>query len=315
MNEEGNEKVFNDSATGTVDLIGHNVLGDFAFFEPEYITNLIYISEHDEAKWIEDTTKHIPVVRALSRSTYFQWAMAINGLHIAQEKYNSKEWKKTRRKFVIRSQFPTGMKNMVEWSGPRAADAHIKTVNKMAAWGYIELYAVLEKSILDFYEIYIDHHPNILLRGADNKDIRALQRKARDGNQSDKNKWTEAWNAKKDKWRKRKLYNGLHKVLLGYINASGLEKPSGYKRDVNTWGKTLEAIGMIRHLLVHGAAEYTKELEDLCKLPYIQFPCREGDTIEMSTQHLQSILLFTEQLWDALNISLMEKAYSMDGPK
>lgn len=99
MSEEYSQK--EPDSTGTVDLVGHRVLGDIELIPQDLFTNTIMAATSEQGHWIEHFTSMIGPSRARFRSTYFHWAMAINGLHVAAEKYRSKEWKNPYKRFTI----------------------------------------------------------------------------------------------------------------------------------------------------------------------------------------------------------------------
>lgn len=156
---------------GTVDLVGHTIIETAGFVDaPE---NIVVAAKTDRGRWIEEATAQVGPARARFRSAYFHWAMAINGLHVAAERYNDVTWQATHGNFTISGVRAdrTGRASralLAEWPGAQAAAAHLATAPKMCAWGYIELYAALETLVFDLYRVYLSrqHHSRRRLQGA-----------------------------------------------------------------------------------------------------------------------------------------------------
>jgi hypothetical protein len=305
--EDGKEPI----ATGTVDLVGHVVLGDARLVPPADVTNVIMKAATDNGRWIETLTSQIGPARARFRSTYYHWAMAINGLHIAAERYASAERQAQHGDFVITGiRPPESRAVLASWSGGEASHAYRSTLPKMAAWGYIELYAALESSIFEFYRSYWDLHPDRLIRGPDFKDLRRLKRaaEAEGADEAAFAAWNEAWSERLDGWHRRKLYDGLHKVFLAFCAETGLKTPSNYEETtIDTWAETIEGLGLLRHLLIHGEQVVPDELEAFCAKPHsMSFKFKTGDPLRVDLFHLQAFELFSDQLLTGLNISATE---------
>jgi len=299
---------------GTIDLVGHTIV-PVASTDPSLgaeFQNIVSRATSDRGAWIESLTLRIGDQRALFRSTYFQWALAINGLHLAAERYGSTEWQQLNKEFTI-SGLQAGKDGRVspallaQWPGEKAAKAHLDTAPKMCAWGFIELYACFEEFVFDLYRTYLRHHPDDLLRGKEFQHLRQLRRES----QIDPTKreaWSSAFEGRLVQWQRKRLYDGLDAVLLALFKSTGLKKPSHYRKSTpETWAESLRGIGLVRHLLVHGAQEVPEELGEFCKQPHaVGFDFREGEPLKIELRHLQCAELFSDQLLSAVNLSLVE---------
>ncbi|MDC0715106.1 hypothetical protein POL68_42050 [Stigmatella sp. ncwal1] len=106
--------------------------------------------------------------------------------------------------------------------------------------------------------------------------------------------WEDAWRNRLDTWQRKRLYDGLHRVFLAFCT-------------VETWAETIEGMGLVRHLLVHGESKVTAELAAFCAKPHsMKLGFKEGEPLSMHLFHLQAFEAFTDQLLNALNISLAE---------
>jgi hypothetical protein len=301
-------------ARGTTDLVGHRVLNSSDLdVTREPIHNVIIPSKTKRGAWIEESTRLIGPARARFRSTYFHWAMASNGLHVAAEKYSSLEWKATHQ-FTIdgaRTSADGSVHKvpLAVWPGDKAAAAHLATAPKMMTWGYIELYAALEEFVFEIFRTYLNHHPDQLLRGDEFRDLRKLQRAA-DADPSRRGEWDTAWQARLEGWQRRKLYDSLHRVFLSYCQMTGLREPRDYTRTtVATWAETIEGIALVRHLLVHGEQTVTDELASFCAKPHsLSFGFKKDEPLRLDLHHLLAFECFADQLLNALNRSFSEHA-------
>jgi len=141
------------------------------------VNNIIYENGNGEFQWIEESTKELAEWNNIFRSTYIRWALAINGLHVAQEKYNDPNFFNHKAFTVgglINNNGSPEMGNLLVLDGKTAAKAHFDTVNMIASYGLIDLYGLIEEFILSLYRIYWNHHPKEMLRGPENKDARRI---------------------------------------------------------------------------------------------------------------------------------------------
>lgn len=296
---------------GTVDLVGHTVL-DTSRVADVLPHNVVIRAKSTQGQWVQQVMEMIGPARATFRSTYFHWAMALNGLDVAAARYRDPKWQAEHPAFTISGVRTdrTGLAETVllaEWPGPKAAEAHIATAPKMFAWGYIELFAALESFVFDMYRRYLTHNPGPIIHGDEFKDLRRLRREA-EADPARVAEWEAAFRARLDAWHRNKLYAGLERVFLAFINTSGLKAPASYKHTTpETWSETIRALAIVRHLLVHGERLVSQDLGDLCAKPFtLSLGFKAGDPLRLELRHLQTFELFVYQLLGALNISLLE---------
>lgn len=151
------------------DFVGHNVLefGDASPSDGIPINNVIYRTDDPDLKWIETTTEKIGRWRALFRSTYIGWAVTINGLHVAREKYADPSWLKNHEFQVSSVREGAGeavMRPIALWDSKKVADAHLKPLGVICAYGLVDLYSCLEEFVFDFYRAYLQHEPSPLMQ-------------------------------------------------------------------------------------------------------------------------------------------------------
>lgn len=296
---------------GDVDLVGHNIVS----IPEEHvgplppINNIAIRAAHPEDKWIEDATVQIGDWRAKLRSTYIRWALAINGLHVAAERYENPQWQSQGNKFCVTSlRLDDG--GIAEWDGLTASEAHRKTVPMLSAFGIIDLYANLEEVIFVLYRIYLNYHPEKILEGGEFKDLRRLRRQA-ESDASQRSVWENAWQDRLDSWHRKKLYDGLGRVFKSLCNSAGIKEPSTYEHTtVETWAESIEIVALVRNALIHGVTTVSKDLSIACSKPHsATFDFKEGEPLVIHLRHLQGVDLFCEQLLSAINLSLVELVY------
>jgi len=289
---------------GTENLFGHFLVGTEQLTEPA--DNVIIVAKTPQGKWVEACSELIGPFRNKFTSTYLHWSLAINGLFVAAEKYGDERWKNS---FIVNAIRKNSQEPIVSWSGEEAKEAHLLTVRKMASWGFIEMYALLEDFVLDLYVTYHDHDRTTLVKGDSNRELRRLKRAAEstEGSELERQEWENAWTERLEAWRKKKLYDGLHKVFLAFFTTTGLKKPESFTQtSPETWAKTLEAFGLVRHSLIHGAKQVGQDLADISKLAHVPMEFIEGEKLNINFSHLQVIELFCDQILGALNLSLAE---------
>lgn len=284
-------------------------VADPAIGERESVQNMILKTEDPALKWIEEATSRIGDWRAFERSVYMRWAITINALHVARDRYrNSPETLLT-----IDALRTTGKKTnrvrMAGWNGEEAARNHEATIPMMAAYAVQDMFGSLEEIVLELYEIFLRGNPAVLMEGKEFKPLRAAFR-AKDVGETEAAAFDTAWEERIAGWRRKRTFEGLHKVFGSFWTAAGLARPSVYKlSDFGDWQRVMETIGEIRHLVTHGEDKVSKRLGDLCAAqPHLGMAFKEGERLEVTLMDLWIVEHFTDSLLNAINISLMEKA-------
>lgn len=304
---------------GGFDLVGHNIYPP-GTYKLGPIDNFIITPTEPAHMWIGELTRKIGPWRARMRSTYIRWALSINGLEVASQKYEDTTWRST-KKFVVTSlrtqgeRRPDGSRKptktiIAEWDGATAAEAHRNTMPMVAAFGVMDLYGNLEEFVFDVFKAFINAHSQHLLKGDEFKELRRLRREA-ESDEAKKQEWEAAWAARLDQWQRKKLYDGLGKVFRSFCSSAGITAPSFHKNaTTDHWAETIDIIGLVRNSLAHGVSIVTPELADACKKPHrMTFDFEEGEPLVVHLYHLQGVDLFCDQLLTALNVSLVEKVH------
>jgi hypothetical protein len=291
------------------DFVGHQKfsLDSASLGDLPSIQNFIVEPKSADHVWIKETSSKIGDWRANFRSTYFRWALAINGLSVASNHYESRAQEP--KGFTITSLRSVGVQQIALWDFDTAAKNHRDTMPMLAAWGVADLYSAMEEFVFEFYKIYLHQHPNSLIQGDDFQQLRRLRRAASQGAEH-QTAWEAAWAERLANWQRKRLYDGLGKVFYSYTEVAGLKSPSIYKlTSVETWADTIKGIGELRNCFAHGATTVTKELSDFSQQPYsMLFDFIEGQPLKIELRHLQSVEFFLDQLLTAINLSLIERA-------
>lgn len=297
------------STRGQVDLVGHIVLPSRALLPGAVAPNNIIVRSPKEAAdaWIASASARIGEWRANLRSTYIRWALAINGLEVAANRYDDSAFHD--KEFLVHSISADSPKVVIAaWDGSTAAKAHRSTMPMLAAFGVIDMYAGLEEALFDFYRVFLSQHQGLILQGEEFKDLRRLRRDAASSAEATA-AWEAAWSARLDAWQRRRLYDGLGKVFRAFCAQAGLKEPSIYRHTtVDTWAEVIDGIAYLRNALVHGSKTVPKELAEFSQKPYATtFDFEEGSPLVVTLLHLQGVQLFCEQLLTGLNLSMVEK--------
>ncbi len=291
------------------DFVGHQkfTLAKTNLGEFSPINNFIVEPKKPDDIWIKETSSKIGDWRATFRSTYFRWALAINGLEVASAHYQSRRAEP--RGFTITSLRSNGIEHIALWNFETAWKNHKDTMPMLAAWGVADLYSTMEEFVFDFYKVFLDQHPGSLIKRGEFQHLRKLRREADQGGQHQA-AWETAWAERFGNWQRKHLYDGLSKVFLSYIKVTGLKMPSIHKlATVETWADTIKGIGELRNCFAHGMATVTKELSDFSQKPHsMLFDFVVGEPLSIELRHLQSVECFLDQLLTAINLSLIERA-------
>lgn len=292
------------------DFVGHQIFdfGDAKPNDTRPINNVIVRTNDSALKWAEETTEKIGEWRALFRSTYISWAVTINGLHLAREKYSDPEWMKNHRFKVSSVRVNHNQPAIVpiaEWDSDVVSDAHMKPIPMLCSYGVIDLYTCLEEFVFDFYEIYLRQNPDPLMQGSEFRDLRQMYRERNESPEV----WQAALSERLENWKRKRLYDGLGKVFRAYSEVARLETPSGYSlTTIETWAECIDAFSLLRNCLIHGATVAPDELAEFSTAEHrMGFDFKSGEPLKVSLNHLMNLDCFCDSLLTGLNISLYER--------
>lgn len=269
-----------------------------------------------ESKWVQEINEVVMEFGGVFHSIFLRWAVTINGLHVAADKYSNPEWKKKGMGFTVQ-----GIRNRKDGSGPEytnvrvwdgsmASVVHSSSIPMLAAWAFCNMYSCLEEFIFKIFRVYLNSNPLEICKGEEYKDIRKIYH-ARDKSNEQHSAWIEAWSERLESWHRKKLYEGLEKVFKNFINKTGLQIPSFYgaKYDYNDIAKTLGGIALIRNCFVHGVTKVPPELALFCESFHsLFFSFTEGESFSLSINDLATLEYFTDTFTQTLNNSLFELA-------
>jgi len=281
---------------------------DWKASDRQPIDNIVHRTDKDEERWIAESTERLGDWRDMSRTVYLRWSLTINAMEIARDHYANLPADRALQTFTLRSTSEESMHvPLATWSGPETAQNYASSQELVAAYGFADMYGVIEDIVFDAYEIYLRHNPCTLIKGAENKDIRRAWR----AREKDRDAWDIAWADRYERWRRKKLYDGLGRLVRNYWNSAGLRAPSHYKEaNVANWIHTIEMFSKLRNHITHSATHVTAELAQACAINRnMGFEFKEGEPLTIELHHLMAIECFVDQYVNALNFALLEKVY------
>jgi hypothetical protein len=273
------------------------------------IQNLIWRTDDPRTKWIERATERIGDWRSFVRSVYMRWAITINALHIARDRYRDRPDAMLAVDVLRPSSDGPQRVHLAVWDPPTAAANYDASIPLLAAYGVQDLYGALEEIVFALYELFLADHPEEIIGGPQFRPLRALRRSASDGPEQAE-AWAGAWAQRLEQWRRNRSYDGLHRVFASFWAAAGLQRPSWYAlSDIEDWTRTIETIGEIRHLIVHGENAVSDRLGDLCAAqPNLGLEFRKGERLEVHLVDLMIVEQFLDRLLTTINLSMFEMA-------
>jgi hypothetical protein len=257
--------------------------------------------------------------RNIMDETFIAWAVAINGLHIAVDRYSDPERSAKNALSVKALRAPIERRHELMVIRRYIGAAETTEIHKMAlshltTWGFVEYYGKLEELVFTLFRCLLNDHP---LEIIDKKRERALLDlyNARLKDPQSEEAWRTAWKDRLESWQRKKLYGGLAGLLLDFIRRAKLKAPPQAELEVESWGRTLKLLSEVRNSLVHGALTASPRLAQLVDeagRANAGLTFKPGDQLQMSVEDLWKIELFGTQLTGALQIAIGNRA--CEGP-
>jgi len=297
-----------------LDIVGHQKW-KIAELDPENlipINNIVILAKTEDEKWLQESMELIGEWRAIFRSIYIKWALAINGLHVARDRYSQREWQASKQFFVtsfrVDSSGQAQTEQIAVWAGPETVKNHNEVMPYIAKWGIIDLGSALEECIFDLYRVFHWQHTEHLTGGPDFKELRKL-RNASANSPEDLAKWQAAFATRLENWQRNAVYKPKRELFLNYCNFAGLKTPSTYKQTtLESWADSLDGVFILRNCLIHPNATVPKELGDFAASKFnTGYDFKTGAPLEATLKHLQCTECFLDQLLTGINLSLVER--------
>jgi hypothetical protein len=277
------------------------------------VDNIIFRADCPENQWLEDSMEMIGEWRAVFRSIYIKWSLAINGLHVAVERYSDSSWQSTKQ-FSITSQRPdpTGKLQpalIAQWTGKETEKHHRAVIPYIAGWGIIDLGSALEEFIFDLHKIFLFQHPESLIQGDAYRDLRTLRNEAATSPDAT-TAWEAALSERINDWQRKAVYEKKRKLFFSYCERAKLKTPSTYtKATLSSLADCVHGVFTLRNSLIHPNATVPKDLAEFCSQPInIGYQFREGEQLAVTLRELQCTECFLDQLLTGINFSLFERA-------
>ena len=272
----------------------------------------------DPAKqWIPEANSIIMDFGGVFHSVFLRWAVTVNGLHIAAERYKSRDWIDGGKHFAI-----TGIRNALDgsgpsqthvriWDGQMASEVHSSSIPMLAAWAFCNMYSCLEEFVFKLFRVYLEANPLTICRG---EEFGHLRRMYREQNLSEAHRlsWNEAWEQRLNSWHRKKLYDNIEKVFNNFVEKTGIKIPIAYGNDFayTDVAKTLGGIALIRNCFIHGVTDVPVDLGAFCSTPQsLFFDYASGEKFEITLHELATFEFFADTFTQTLNTSLFELAH------
>lgn len=268
-----------------------------------------YQTDEPEKQWIVEATNRSAEHAAFYRSVYMRWAITINALNVARDRYAEMPRRGLQILHVVPGSGGPEVQPLDIWEPETSVANYAKSIPLMAAYGIQDLFGAMEEIIFDLYEIYLDAHPLEILKGPDFREQRRLYRERNDSAEKFQ-AWSAAWADRMTGWRRKRIYDGLHRVFQSFWERSGLERSSAYTgSDITDWCRTIETISELRNLLVHGENLVSTRLGDLVAAqPYLGMSFVANEVLEVSLMDIMIVERFFTDIIIMINESLMELA-------
>lgn len=253
----------------------------------------------------------VPEWRADVRDVYMRWAITINAMHVARDRYAAAPELGLETKSLRSDRAGTTEIRVLDtWTALDTARNYELATPLLAAYGFADLYGLFEEIVFEFYLIFLNGNPEPLIRGEQFRELRRAHRN-RNAGPAAAEQWEAAWADRLSKWRRKRGYDGLHNVFASLYRDGGLKRPSDFKlSDVSDWCDTIQAVGELRNLITHGVGEVSPELAEYsASVPSNVFSFTQGEPLAVTLQHLMFLECFLDQLLSAIGGSLLERAY------
>lgn len=253
----------------------------------------------------------VPEWRADVRDVYMRWAITINAMHVARDRYAAAPELGLETKSLRLDRSGTAEVRVLDtWTALDTARNYELATPLLGAYGFADLYGLFEEIVFEFYLIFLNGNPERLMQGVEFRELRRIH-KNRNVGPAAAEQWEAAWADRLSKWRRKRGYDGLHNVFASLYRDGGLKRPSDYKMtDVSDWCKTIQAVGELRNLITHGVGEVSTELADYsASVPSNVFSFTQGEPLQVTLEHLMFMECFLDQMLNAISGSLLERAY------
>ena len=300
---------FMESALIDISMADHNDLEKYKFIIHEY--------KKAHHQWIKKSDELTREFAGVFHSAFLRWAVTVNGLNVAAEKYSSMDWKNANKGLTVSGIRHNESNSQYEaiilktWDGNMAAQVSKSSIPMLAGWAFCNMYACIEEFILKLCRIYLEEHPDYLIQGQEFRELRKLY-SAQKLDPTLRSKWFEKLNVRLDDWHKKIVFKGMEKIFNKYITFSKIEMPNKYKglATYSDIGKTLGGISLIRNCFIHGVTTVPKELEEFCHdFTGLAFHFVAGSKFRIGLTDLALFECFASKLTATLNLSYCQLAY------
>jgi hypothetical protein len=218
-----------------------------------------------EKQWINALQRISRDLQTRVNEVYIRHAVAINGLHVAHEKYVNAPLDKG---FAIASYRQNEFKQFTRMTQREAADLHMQAVSTISKSGIIALYSILEDAIFELCKTYYYYQPASLVQGEEFKTGKEIYKKLLE-NKSTIEEWNGFILKRLESWAAKKSYDSKVSTLRSLMkNDIKLKAPIASRHfhgvaDWDLWLDVLEIFSYLRHDLVHKNKSPSDEMKVL----------------------------------------------------
>ena len=290
--------IYLDGVNGaSSELFGTNEIRTASYFGPG--------TPADEVFFALSHASHLG--RKKLRSCYIRWALTINALHAAHDRYENNPdialqvWFIRQKEFFSPQFIP-----MLTLDNDKVKNNTKKCIDVISAYGIYDIYGCFEEIIFELYEVYLHHRPEQLLQGSEYRVLRRLHRQ-RHKSEADKIKWETAFSRRLDDWRRKKTYSPLAKTFEALIGDVGLLNTGSFSDNKNLAGaiRVIDIAAELRNIITHGGHTVTDRLDTLCLGGGdMLFPFKKGMEIVVSKNEFSAIESYFDSIIFDINVSI-----------
>jgi hypothetical protein len=286
-----------------IDFVGHEHIEVSDIKENRSFDNVIISASNQNQKWIEETTEQIGDWRAKFRSAYIKWALCINSIEKAIDRYSEKEYEFFIQSYRNDEHGKICLSKIALWKGNEVSDNYRIIMPLMAENGIVELYSIIEEYIFISYKIFLNHNPSVILSGQEFKELKKLY-KARNNSTELAEEWNVRWKERINNWHRKKAYDGIKKIFNSYSQVSKLSM-GGLGEALTEIAEGLNVVALLRNLLVHNEPLVTEEFARLTSQNICPFPniFEKGKKLAPELSTLMGIEHMCDRMLSVINFS------------
>ncbi|GBR18738.1 hypothetical protein [Asaia spathodeae] len=241
------------------------------------------------------------------RSCYIRWALTINALHAAHDRYENNPDIALQVWFIRqKSIFAPRLDPMLTLDNDKTKKNTRKCIDVISAYGIYDIYGCFEEIIFDLYEVYLRYLPNQLLQGDEYRELRRMYRNRHESDAA-RIEWETAFSRRLEDWRRKKTYSPLAKTFEALLGDVNLLKIGCFSDGANLNGviRVIDIAAELRNIITHGGHTVTDRLDALCLGGAdMLFPFKKGMEIVVSRNEFSAVEFYFDKTIFDINASI-----------